>query len=51
VKDALGEAGRAVKLYCFLVSHEQTEQMIKADEMVDMRMRDEDLVDASYLPR
>jgi hypothetical protein len=48
---ALGKAGRAVKVYCFLVSHKQTEQMIKANEMIDMRMRDEDLVDASYLPR
>ena len=49
--DALGKAGRAVKVCCFPVSHKQTEQMIIANEMIDMRMRDEDLVDASYLPR
>jgi len=38
-------------VYCFLASHERTEQMIKANEMIDMRMRDEDLVDALYPPR
>jgi len=51
VKDALGESGWPVKVYCFLASDEQTQQMIKANEMIDMRVRDEDLVDASYLPR
>ena len=51
MKYALGKAGRAVKMYSFLLSYEQTEQVIEANEMIDMRMRDEDLIDASYLPR
>src|SRR5207245_5826511 len=51
VKDAHGEAGWAVKVDGFLASREQTEQVIKANEMINMRMRDEDLVDTSYLPR
>ena len=51
VKDALGKAGRAVKVHCLPVPDEQAEQMVKSNEMIDMRMRDEDLVDASYLPR
>jgi hypothetical protein len=51
VKDTLGKAGWAVKMYGFLLPHEQTEQMIEANEMIDMRMRDEDPIDASYLPR
>ncbi|MBB4367338.1 hypothetical protein GGD63_000107 [Bradyrhizobium sp. cir1] len=29
---------------------EQTQQMVEANEMIDMRMRDKDLVDASDLP-
>ena len=51
MKDALGEAGWTAKVHRFLAPHEQTEQMIKANEMIDMRMRDEDLVDALYPPR
>src|SRR5205823_973770 len=51
VKDALGKAGRTEQLYRFLAPDEQTKQMVEANEMIDMRMRDKDLVNASYPPR
>jgi hypothetical protein len=34
-----------------LVPDEQTKQMVESNEMVDMRVRDEDLIDASDPPR
>jgi hypothetical protein len=43
-------SGRRPRTRSFLASDEQTQQMIKANEMIDMRVRDEDSVDASYLP-
>ena len=46
VKDALGEAGRTEQLYRFLLPDEQTQQMVEANEMIDVRMRDKDLVNA-----
>ena len=51
VKDALGKAGWTEELHGFLMPDEQTKQMIESNEMIDMRVRDEDLVDASDLPR
>ena len=50
VIDALGKAGRTVKMYSLLLTHEQTEQMIKAMKMIDMITINEDLEDQSYLP-
>jgi hypothetical protein len=34
-----------------LVPDKQAKQVVEANEMIDMLVRDEDLVDASYLPR
>ena len=51
MKDALGKAGRTEELHRFLMPDEQTKQMVEANEMIDMRMRDKDLVNASYPPR
>src|SRR5260370_229070 len=51
VKDALGEPGGTVKVHRFLAPDEQTEQMVKPDEMIHMRVRDEDLVGELSLPR
>src|SRR2546429_3903788 len=51
VMDALGDSGRAVEVHRFLAPYQQTEQMVESNEMIDMRMRDEDLVDTLYLPR
>src|SRR4029077_7120608 len=51
VIDALGKSGRAVEVHGFLAPDQQTEKMIESNKMIDMRMRDEDLVDALYLPR
>src|SRR6516164_3820537 len=51
VKDALGKAGWTEQLHRFLVPDEQTKQMVESNEMIDMRVRDEDLVDASDPPR
>src|ERR1700730_2623086 len=51
VKDALAKAGRTEELHGLLVPDEQTKQMVEANEMIDMLMRDKDLVDASYPAR
>ena len=47
MKDALGKAGRTEELHRSLVPDEQTKQMVEANEMVDMGMRDKDLINAS----
>ena len=51
VKDALGKTGWTEELHGFLLPDEQTKQMVESNEMIDMRVRDEDLVDASDPPR
>jgi hypothetical protein len=51
VKDAPGKTGWTEELHGFLLPDEQTKQMVESNEMIDMRVRNEDLVDASYLPR
>ena len=50
MKDALGKAGWTEELHGLLVPDKQTKQVVEANEMINMRMRDEDLVDASYPP-
>src|SRR5262249_36722280 len=51
VKDPLGKAGWTEELHGLLVPDEQTKQVVESNEMIDMRVRDEDLVDASDPPR
>ena len=51
VKDALGKTGWTEELHGFLLPDEQTKQMVESNEMINMRVRNEDLIDASYLPR
>src|SRR5689334_5707907 len=50
VKDALGKTGWTEQLHGFLAPDQQTQQMVESNEMIDMCVRNEDLIDASYLP-
>src|SRR6185437_1378105 len=51
VIDALGKACRAMKLHHLLAANQKPQQLVETDEVIDMRMRDEYLVDAVRFAR
>lgn len=51
VIDAVGEFGRPIEADRLLAPHQHPQQAIKAGEVIDVGMRDKDLVNALDLPR
>jgi hypothetical protein len=51
VMDVLSKSRRTIEMHGLPASHEQAKQMIESNEMIDMRVGDENAVDALYFPR